>query len=60
VGTRKTYQKMLGGGDPAGSRCGSVVKEQGGIETGDPETVLRTSLAGNPSAGQVVPGVEAA
>ena len=46
VGTRKTYQKMPGGGDPVGSRRGSVVKEQGGIETGDPESVSRMSLAG--------------
>ena len=46
VGTRKTYQKIPGGGDFAGSRRGSVVKEQGGIETGDPETVPRKNLAG--------------
>jgi hypothetical protein len=37
---------MLGAGDRAGSRRGSVVKEQGGIETGDSVAVSGMSLAG--------------
>jgi len=58
VGTRKTFQKR-----PimrSGVRCGSVVSFSDGIEIGGRSRPFEMSLAGVPSTGQAVSGVEAA
>jgi len=58
VGTRKTFQKR-----PimrSGVRCGSVVSFSDGIEIEGRSRPFEMSLAGVPSTGQAVSGVEAA
>ncbi len=46
VGTRKTYQNMLGGGNSAGSRCGRVVSSEMASKPRGLRNLSGQSLAG--------------